>query len=249
MRAKLRLPLIFVLLVLFATVSLSLSNRNKADAGQDKKQPDLSHFPMVDYEAVRQNDPNKDARRQKKSKKYNRKHAPRIGESTEQIFHSIDWEVGLPAFPVTRSAAIVIGEITNVTAYLSEDETNIYSEFSIRVDEILKHDLANPIVIGGSVSAQREGGRVRFASGQTVAATVNHQDMPRIGRKYVVFLTHSFPLGGKIEEFYLLTAYELRDGRVFPLDPVLDGHPLAHYKGKSEEALLMDLRTAIASGQ
>jgi hypothetical protein len=249
MRSKLGLPLIFLILVGFGASGLTLSNRNKANTGQDQAKPDLNNFPLVDYEAVRESDPNKDERRQKKSKKYNSKHAPRITESSNQIFHIIDWDMRLPALPVARSAAIVIGEITDARAYLSEDGTNIYSEFSIRADEILKNDIGNPLVLGNSIIAQREGGRVRFASGKTVTATVNHQDMPRTGRRYVVFLTHSFPLGRKIEDFYMLTAYELRAGRVFPLDNVLDDHPIAAYKGTSELSFLTDLRVAIGNSE
>lgn len=247
MRSKLGLSLIVVLLVVFGTSSLTLSNRNKSESGQDKKQPDLSHFPLVDYDVAAQSDPNKDARRQKKSKKYNSKHVPQINESTE-IFHISDWDRGLPALPVSRSAAILIGEITEARAYLSENKTNIYSEFTIRVDEILKNDLKNPLTPGGLVAAEREGGRVRFASGKTVVATVNHQDMPRTGKKYVLFLMHFSLSAAEAEDFYLLTGYELREGSVFPLDKVLDGHPITRYKGTPAQAFLADLDAAIARG-
>jgi hypothetical protein len=149
--------------------------------------------------------------------------------------------------PVTRSAAIVIGEITEATAYLSDDETNIYSEFSIRVAEILKVDASSRLTIDTPLVIQREGGRVRFASGKTVAAIVNHQDLPQIGRRYVFFLVRKSLAGQLIDDFYLLTAFELRAGRVFPLDNVTDGHPMAAYKGTLEISFLADLRSAIAN--
>lgn len=47
---KLGLPLILVLLVVFGTASVTLSNRNKSEIGQDKKQPDLNHFSQRDQE-------------------------------------------------------------------------------------------------------------------------------------------------------------------------------------------------------
>jgi hypothetical protein len=245
MRAKLGLPLIFVLLVVFGTVSVSLSNRNKADSGQDKKQPDLSHFPMVEYEAVRQSDPNKDARRQTKSKKYNKKHTGRISEASEGSYLIVDWDVGLPAFPVARSVAIVTGEVTDARAYLSEDGTGIYSEFSIQVDEILKNDPLDPVTAGVPLFAEREGGRVRLPSGKIVTARVIHQDMPRPGRRYVFFLMRTDLNGNNAEGFYLLTAYELREGQVFPLDKVSEKHPINQYKGKTVEEFLTELRAFI----
>jgi hypothetical protein len=225
-----------------------VGNRNKAEIGQDQKQVDVDQkqIDVSDYPVVEYAKRNGSAERKAKSKKYNDKYAPRINESTEQVFHIIDWDTRLPAFPITQSAAIVIGEVTEATAHLSEDETNIYSEFSIRVDEILKDDIAKRLVIGTPFIAQREGGRVRFATGKTAAVIVNHQNMPRIGRKYVFFLDHQSLKAQLIDDYYLLTAFELRAGRVFPLDSVSARHPIAAYKGAQEIAFLADLRAAIA---
>jgi len=216
-------------------------------AGARLQQVDKPHFPTTDYGSM-PSDLKERERWQSKSKKYKRKHAPKITESTDQIFHIIDWDVRLLALPVARSAAIVTGEITNEKAYLSEDETNIYSEFSIRIDEVLKNDIANSLSTGSSLIAEREGGRVRFPSGKIVTSYVIHQDMPRTGRSYAFFLTHAQLTSGDSEWFHLLTAYELRDDRVFPLDDVSDRHPMNRYKGASETDFLLDLRAAIAKG-
>lgn len=88
---------------------------------------------------------------------------------------------------------------------------------------------------------------MRLPSGKIVTAQVVHQDMPRTGRKYVFFLMRTDLNGNDAKGFYLLTAYELREGHVFPLDQVSETHPINQYKGKAEEAFLMDLRSAIAS--
>jgi hypothetical protein len=42
------------------------------------------------------------------------------------------------ALPTHISNAVVIGEVTDAKAYLSEDRTSVYSEFTIRVGEVLK---------------------------------------------------------------------------------------------------------------
>ncbi|MBA3634268.1 MAG: hypothetical protein H0W58_15870 [Acidobacteria bacterium] len=72
--------------------------------------------------------------------------------------------------------------------------------------------------------------------------------MPKVGSKYVFFLTHKFPLYGYQEQdLYLLTGYELKNGKVFPLDNPGGGtHPVAtFYKGKEESILLDDLQNAL----
>ncbi|MFZ0751885.1 MAG: hypothetical protein WAM70_21175 [Pyrinomonadaceae bacterium] len=153
--------------------------------------------------------------------------------------------MGLPAFPVARSAAIVTGEVTEARAYLSEDGTNIYSEFSIQVGEILKNDPLDPVTAGVPLFAEREAGRVRLPSGKIVTARVVNQDMPRPGRRYVFFLMRGSLTESDSKGLHLLTAYELREGRVLPLDKVSEKHPINQYKGKAEQEFLTELRAFI----
>ncbi len=71
--------------------------------------------------------------------------------------------------------------------------------------------------------------------------------MPRVGGRYVLFLTHDFELKGDMgKDFYILTGYELKDGRVFPLDNVGTNHPMTIYKDASESTFLNDLFSTIA---
>jgi len=239
------LPLIG--LAISSLIILNVNGRIESRNNSPQQDIDTSNFPTAEF-GVMSGDAKERARWQAKSKKYNKKHAPRIGESSDGIFHIVDWDTGLPAFPVARSAAIVIGDIKEARAYLSEDGTNIYSEFSIQVDEILKNDPLNPVTTGVGLIAEREGGRVRFPSGKTVTVRVNHQDMPRTGRRYVFFLTRTSATGDGSECIHLLTAYELREGRVIPLDKVSDGHPITQYKGRSEQDFLTELRAVITRG-
>lgn len=227
----------------FAILAGDTQNSRSQQPPQDI---DTSQFPTADY-GVTSGDAKERARWQTKSKQYNKKHLGQISESTG-IFIIEDWDRGLPAFPVARSAAVLIGEVSTTKAYVSEDGTGIYSEFSIQVDEILKNDLLNPITVGTSLIAEREGGRVRFPSGKIVTAQVIHQDMPRTGRKYVFFLMRTDLNGNDAEGFYLVTAYELREGHVFPLDKVREKHPINQYKGKAVEDFLTELRAVIARG-
>jgi hypothetical protein len=71
--------------------------------------------------------------------------------------------------------------------------------------------------------------------------------MPRVGGRYLFFLTHQFETPNDTQkDFYLLTGYELRDGQVRLLDDTLPGHPITSYDGTSETTLLSDLFNTVA---
>ncbi len=202
------------------------------------QEPDISEFPIADFETE------KDRKDKDKGRKYNLRNAPPISEASDLIFAVSHSELYLPLFPVALSSAIVIGEITDATAHLSEDHTNIYSEFSFRISKVLKHD--NDVHLSGasSIAVERVGGRIRLPSGKVVVSRTSRQDMPRVGRHYVLFLTHN-SLGGRHEGFYIVTGYEFRNGRVFPLDPLGVAHPSAKYFDTSESEFLNDLVKAL----
>jgi len=66
--------------------------------------------------------------------------------------------------------------------------------------------------------------------------------VPGVGCKYVLFLS-----GEQSAGFTIVTGYELREGRVSPLDNVGSGHPFTKYDGADEQSFLAELRTAIAT--
>lgn len=155
-----------------------------------------------------------------------------------------------PALPVAQSDAVVIGEITDAKAYLSSDKTNLYSEFTVRVKEVLS---TKPIVLlnaGDAIAASRRGGSLRFPSGKIIRRGSLGKNSPQVGRSYLLFLKHN----SESQDYTLITGYELREGRVFPLDglPESEGslrpfNAYASYKGKSEALLLSDVKTALLS--
>jgi hypothetical protein len=59
---------------------------------------------------------------------------------------------------------------------------------------------------------ERDGGRVRFPNGRLHMYMIADYDMPKVGLRYVLFLNND-ELG-----FQIITGYELRDGKVYPLD-------------------------------
>lgn len=205
-----------------------------------------SQFPETDINKPEPNDPVKRARRQGRGKKYDYGGIP-ISENGDTITVNNEWDIGLPALPVIKSDLVLIGEVTDAQAYLSNDKTAIYSEFTIRVNEVLKNTTTLTLTEGSSLSADRQGGRVRFPSGHITLQYVSGQGMPRVGRRYALFLTHHDEERGA----HILTGYELRGGRVFPIDNPAGGqHSIATvYKEADETSFLKDLRTAVANAQ
>lgn len=250
-KLKWLIPLILGLLVVAIASAMSGRLDNKAPAQQE--QPVNSEFenqfPIVDYEVPDTLSPEARAERQSKSAKYNKAPIPLNPDVREndQILSTLDWETGLPALPVTESNVIVIGQINNARAYLSNDKTAVYSEFTICIDSVLKNNQQMPLKSGDSVAAERDGGRVRFPSGRIILSLTRGQGMPLPGHSYVLFLTHDFPFRKPQENaFHLLTGYELRNGRIFPLDNPGNGtHPMSAYTGANKETLMNDLHTAI----
>jgi len=116
----------------------------------------------------------------------------------------------MPGIPSALSDVVLTGLISDAQAHLSNDKTGIYSEFAVVVGEVLKGDVNK---FGRTITMERFGGAVRFSSGRIQKYESDGQGMPRVGSQYVLFLKRLDQ-----EDFKLLTAYELRDDRVIPLD-------------------------------
>lgn len=242
---------IFIVAVVVLILTTALANRqeggNERRVARQEKKLDFSRFPITDFHGPEPVDANVRAAREAKGRKYNDKHMPQISDDTYQIFAGADWDVGLPALPVERSAAVVIGTVRSGHAYLTPDKTGIYSEFRVTTDTVIKNDPTNVIKDGATITVERRGGRVRMPSGRIVLSWVSHQNMPRVGGRYLLFLTHQFETPNDTpKDFYLLTGYELREGQVHLLDDTLPGHPITRYDGTSETTLLSDLFNTVA---
>jgi hypothetical protein len=134
----------------------------------------------------------------------------------------------------------VLGRVTKAKAILSADKTGVYSEFNIEINEILNNKSGLFLAPGTTLIAEREGGRVSFPSRHVQLFRLSGQGSPAVGRRYVLFL-RSYE---QAQDFLLLTAYELRDGRVFPVDEV--SRHIA-YRGLDEASFLEVVRNAIAN--
>jgi hypothetical protein len=261
-----------LILVMLAVLGMTVlgafrnqSQNNSASANQnDQKKDNLKKaaedfYTMTDYAAPEPTEPRRRALRRARAKRYNMPAQKGVDPKHFMITEERDSAFGTPsshapiepALPVVQSDAVVIGEVTNAEAFLTEDKTAVFSEFTVKVTDVLKNNSVAPFAWGDSIDAIRGGGAVRLPSGKVIRQGLHGRPFPRIGRKYVFFLKYESEGRG----FAILTAYELRDGRVFPLDGLeWDGRitpqyaPYQKYKGVDEATFRSEVLAGIANG-
>lgn len=248
-----------LVLVLLALSTLALTARGKfnsqdpdrrgaADQGQTdservKRRVEFeAQFPIVNYDAPdpELNDPEKHARRKAKNRHYDN-YSFGLSDPTDSVNETsieTEWSLHLEPLPAAQSEVILVGEVLKAGAHLSNNKKGIYSEFTVRVEEVLKKDGAPGLNPGSSITVERLGGIVVFPAGNKRVIRVAGQSMPRVNRRYVLFLDATeFD-----QDFRLLTGYELRAGKTLPLD---DSTRMNAYSGMAEEAFLNHVRDAI----
>lgn len=254
--SKKKLQILVVLLMVGAlSVPFLISSRAQTDDEQsqlrEKKKWDDSEketkatFPIVDYSTAEIAEPI----RKVKSKKFGRIAVinPNTTENTVETA-VLDWETGLPALPVEKSQIVVVGKVVEADAVLSENKASVYSEFKVEVEKVFKNETAQKLKDGDYVISERQGGIVRFPSGVETWFRIAGQQMPTEQKRYVFFLSYDFPgLAPQKEDLNIVTAYELADGRVIPIDNPGGGtHPIARqYKGKQASELFTDINKAL----
>ena len=174
-----------------------------------KRVVEVNDFPVVEFSAPEPTDSKRRARAERHDKSpWNVN--PNASSDTTVSVDYVDFN--LPALPIDKAAAIVIGTVTHAQAYLSNDKTGVFSAFVVSVDEVLKN--SGNVAVGTSIEAEREGGRVRFQSGRVHLYMISEQAMPRMGGHYVLFLAET----NDQSVFEIITGYEIREGSVYALD-------------------------------
>jgi hypothetical protein len=104
--------------------------------------------------------------------------------------------------------------VTEGQSYLSNDKRNIYSEFKLKLQEIIKTPNGPYLRVGDSIDVQRKGGAIRLPSGKVVIRAALANSMPQVVKRYLLFLKYS----PDAEDFGLLTGYSLEGNQVYCLD-------------------------------
>jgi hypothetical protein len=221
----------------------SLTNTNQKDSSklEQKRKEFDSQFQTAQYDAPEEADPEKKTKRKLKNKRYDNRGGlvsndmpVDEGEERMLITHS-DSIAGLPA---SESEIVVVGEVLDAQAYVSNNKKGVYSEFTVRVNEILKNNSTN-VAKGSLISVDREGGFVEYKNGKTRLHRIGGQGMPRVGQRYVLFLKNP----EKSPNYEIITGYELKADGVANLN---GDEQFRAYAGMDEAAFMKAVRQAIA---
>lgn len=259
MLRKRKLLLIVTLLFVIAEISLLVlqGQTNKKITKTDNPMPTpiekkeelqalQKTFPIVDYSSESLSEDERE-----KSKKYDEGMQVIFSDISkdEVVLSTLHWAEGLKALPVEESDLVVLGKVIEAKAHLSAAKKSVFSEFKIKIENVYKNNTQQKVETEDFIKAEREGGVVKYSSGYKNWFRVAGQQMPSVDSKYVFFLTNDFPILGRYEkDLYILTAYELKKGKIIPLDNPDDSHPIVStYKGKEEIILLNDLQNYLKS--
>ncbi|HXQ71314.1 MAG TPA: hypothetical protein VN844_12540 [Pyrinomonadaceae bacterium] len=229
----------FLLVLVLGTLTFSaFRHRNlTTSAAIPQRQSDLKkvneRFPSADYDNQDLSDPKKNAKR----KRYNdgKLVYSKIDPSMVESVFTPEPHFAFPALPVAESELVVVGTIGSGQAQVSENKRNVFSEFTLIVESVLKSK--DPGVVQGSVlTVDRIGGHVKYPNGQRVLYRVFGMNMPQTGSRYLFFLTSKHDKA----DLSILTAYEFTQDGAAPLDEELP--QVRSLTGVSEKDVLQRVR-------
>ena len=235
----------FVLIAVIAIMTLSVTvfkpERGSVTGQQNVRQTSVplydreDRYPVVESEEGEPSDQVKRAKLKRQKQRYD-KDAPfsRPGPKDVEVAFLPEWQFNFPALPVANSDVIVIGEVLNAEAHRSENKLNVFSNFEVKVDEVLK---GSNLTAGRVINVQRIGGFVNYPNGQKVLFRLVGNGMPAVGSRYVFFLNVLD------EDYSILTGYELGPEGVMPLD---NSRQFETYRRETESDFLKTLRDAIS---
>jgi hypothetical protein len=141
-----------------------------------------------------------------------------------------------PGLPVSCTA-VVVATVLGGKSHVSEDRDFVYSDYRVKIDQVLKYDAEKGLSLGEKITAWVRGGSVRFPSGHIKHFVLAGKGFPEVGTQYVLFLGRDDP---KLDEYELWEAYALKDGVVRPLN---DGNE--RFDGVKADEFLATLQEAV----
>ena len=252
------ISLLIVVLLTMIIVTIAASRRESSRSSQeqnllnqknqsDQKRAEMrSRFPIVDYTDSHgvTADPDKAIKRQIKSRRYDNyrwvKSQPNP-DIDETVVHT-DWGSELSAIPVTESDAVIIGEVSSMEAHLSNDKSGVYSEFAVQINEALKKKSSISVTAENTLVVERPGGIVKYSDNHTRLYRFQGKGMPRVGGRYVLFLSLPNSEAESNQNYVIITGYEIYMDKIIPLD---DLRQFAVFDNSTEEVFLAAVREAI----
>ena len=176
---------------------------------------DRSKYSVVNFDEIGPSDLKARDEKKRKDKRYD-KMPMVLGNAQPGIDMALayDAEPVPAAIPADSSSLVIVGRIASSRAIISDDKGAVYTEFSIRIQSVLKAG-GKEDVTQGTVTADRRGGIVRYPNGQDMLYMIDWMDMPQLGQAYLLFLSRE---NDESPNYKLVTGYQLNNGRVMALD-------------------------------
>jgi hypothetical protein len=237
--------LVFCCVIVTMTLSVTVLRDppSTAQCAQQSLRPvkQLSHeesvkrYPIAEFDEPEPVDP---ARRAALKERKLRNNAHTFSEPSPED-GAIGWfpekNFDFPALPIEESDLILIGQVLSAKAHRSENKRGIFSEFEVKVEEVLKGRNATEQNV---VIVERTGGFLKYPNGRKVLFFVHGHGMPEVGTRNVFFLK-TVNSG-----FQIVTIYELAPEGVLPLDL---SNQFQRFKGETEATFIKTLRETIAT--
>jgi hypothetical protein len=188
---------------------------NSPQTASSSPAPVFSTGPLTDYQAALPN--SSDVVQFRRGERYNIPDPtlPELNdESMVEIWDLPESHFKKDAAPFQTSDVVVIGTISGGQSYLSNDKRNIYSEFKVSLQEVLKNSPAHYLRTSDSIDIQRKGGSIKLPSGKVLTRAAVADSMPQIGGRYLLFLKYD----PSTEDYAILIAYQLSGNAVDRLD-------------------------------
>jgi hypothetical protein len=118
---------------------------------------------------------------------------------------------GLPV----SATSVIVGTIVAAKAFVADNRRFVYSDYEVKIDQILKPDVGKVFNVGDKITGWVPGASVHFPSGHIKHFLISGRGFPGVGTKYVLFLGRDDP---QLDEYEIWTGYAIKDGRVLSLD-------------------------------
>ncbi len=122
-----------------------------------------------------------------------------------------------------KADAVLIGTVTSKTSQLIEDGTFTFTDYEVRVEEVLKNNSTSPISSANTITVTRSGGAVKL-NGHTIRAIDYRNESLAPGSRYLLFLQFIPETGAyqSLNNNLFEDSFQLCDGQIIQVS----GKPL-----------------------
>lgn len=114
---------------------------------------------------------------------------------------------------VCKVDAVVIGTLTDEAAQFNEDNTFIFTDYGMQVEEVIKDNSKKPIQAGGNIAITRDGGTVKIDGRTFRAALADFKPFAK-GQRFLFFLRYLPSTDSYLA--YADGSFKLQENSVFP---------------------------------